>query len=111
MSIHRFELNGEQVQVDTSPEMPLLWVLRDVLNLTGTKFGCGIMQCGACTVHVDGRPTRTCQLPIAQVADIRFVTGPPMIRSEDGKLVGFVFVDTARPIADYVQDARRMIPD
>ena len=61
------EINGEAVSVDVEPETPLLWVLRDSLNLTGTKFGCGIMQCGACTVHLDGVPTKTCMLPVSAV--------------------------------------------
>jgi len=60
-------INGEDRQVDVPPEMPLLWVLRDVVGLTGTKFGCGIAQCGACTVHLDGKPVRSCQLPVAAV--------------------------------------------
>ena len=57
-------VNGSTHQVDVPADMPLLWVLRDVLGLTGTKFGCGIAQCGACTVHVDGAPLRSCQLPV-----------------------------------------------
>lgn len=61
-------INGKPTTVDVPPEMPLLWVLRDVLNLKGTKFGCGIEQCGACTVHVGGEPERACSLPISQVA-------------------------------------------
>ncbi|MEQ8861495.1 MAG: (2Fe-2S)-binding protein [Pseudomonadales bacterium] len=66
----RFKLtvNGETHEVDVSPQMPLLWVLRDKLKLTGTKYGCGIAQCGACTVHVDGNPVRACVLPISAVA-------------------------------------------
>jgi len=56
-------VNGQVRVVDVPPDMPLLWVLRDVLGLTGTKFGCGIAQCGACTVHIDGRPVRSCVLP------------------------------------------------
>ena len=58
-------INGEVRDVDAPPDMPLLWVLRDLLKLTGTKFGCGIAQCGACTVHVDGAPLRSCMLPIS----------------------------------------------
>ncbi|RAK58488.1 (2Fe-2S)-binding protein [Phenylobacterium hankyongense] len=61
------KVNGQLRDVDVPPDMPLLWVLRDVLGLTGTKFGCGIAQCGACTVHVDGRPVRSCVLPVASV--------------------------------------------
>jgi len=57
-----FSVNSRQVNVDTDPDMPVLWVLRDFLNLKGTKFGCGIAQCGACTVHLDGEPVRSCQL-------------------------------------------------
>jgi isoquinoline 1-oxidoreductase alpha subunit len=60
-------VNGEQRQVDVPDDMPLLWVLRDVLGLTGTKFGCGIAQCGACTVHLDGKPVRSCVLPVGTI--------------------------------------------
>ncbi|MCS7313030.1 MAG: (2Fe-2S)-binding protein [Acidobacteria bacterium] len=67
-------VNGRKRVIDVSPDMPLLWVLRDVLGLTGTKFGCGIAQCGACTVHVDGRPVRSCVTPISDVAGRSVVT-------------------------------------
>ena len=60
-------VNGKTYQVDAEPGTPLLWVLRDSLGLTGTKYGCGIAQCGACTVHVDGRATRSCVLPLSAV--------------------------------------------
>ena len=60
-------INGQQRSFDAPPEMPLLWVLRDILGLTGTKFGCGIAQCGACTVHVDGKPVRSCVLPVGNL--------------------------------------------
>jgi isoquinoline 1-oxidoreductase alpha subunit len=60
-------VNGAAHDVDVPPDMPLLWVLRDVLGLTGTKFGCGIAQCGACTVHVDGAALRSCQLPVGSL--------------------------------------------
>jgi len=74
MTIRRFELNGATVEVDLPDGMPLLWALRDVLGLTGTKYGCGRMLCGACTVHVDGKATRTCQLPIERIAGKRVTT-------------------------------------
>ena len=72
-----FTVNGEPVSVDVPPEMPLLWVLRDVLELKGTKFGCGIAQCGACTVHLNGNATRSCVLPVSQAegAEVRTVEG------------------------------------
>ena len=62
-------INGETRSVDAPDDMPLLWVLRDLLGMTGTKFGCGIAQCGACTVHIDGKPVRSCLLPVSAVGD------------------------------------------
>jgi isoquinoline 1-oxidoreductase alpha subunit len=72
-----FTVNGTQRTVDVPADMPLLWVLRDVLDLKGTKFGCGVSQCGACTVHVNGAPTRSCSLPApaAQGATITTIEG------------------------------------
>jgi isoquinoline 1-oxidoreductase alpha subunit len=67
MSKYKLVVNNAEHEVDVSPEMPLLWVLRDKLKLTGTKFGCGIAQCGACTVHVDGSAVRSCALPVSAV--------------------------------------------
>ncbi len=69
-----FKVNGKAVSVDVPEDMPLLWVLRDVLDMKGTKFGCGIAQCGACTVHVDGTPTRSCQRRVASVAGTSVTT-------------------------------------
>ncbi len=74
MNRYSIEVNGEQVSFEASPEMPLLWALRDKLGLTGTKFGCGIGQCGACTVHLNGAPVRSCLLPMSAVADARITT-------------------------------------
>src|ERR687884_411566 len=76
-----FSVNGKTVTVDVDPDMPLLWVLRDELRLTGTKFGCGVAQCGACTVQLDGQPIRSCVTPFAavggrQVVTIEGVQGP-----------------------------------
>jgi isoquinoline 1-oxidoreductase subunit alpha len=69
-----FEVNGQPKSVDVDPQTPLLWVLRDTLNLTGTKYGCGIAACGACTVHIDGEPARSCVFPIASVAGKKVTT-------------------------------------
>lgn len=69
-----FTVNGRRQSVDVAPDTPLLWVLRDNLGLTGTKFGCGIAQCGSCTVHIDGAPTRSCVIGISTVAGKRVTT-------------------------------------
>ena len=69
-----FILNGKSQTLDVSPDMPLLWVLRDTLNMTGTKFGCGMALCGACTVHINGEMTRSCITPISSVAGKKVTT-------------------------------------
>jgi isoquinoline 1-oxidoreductase subunit alpha len=71
---YTLKVNGKSHRVDVPPDMPLLWVLRDVLDLKGTKYGCGIAQCGACTVHVKGAPTRSCQLPMSAVGNAAITT-------------------------------------
>src|ERR1700761_6323283 len=65
----KLNVNGQPHDVDAPPDMPVLWVLRDMLGLTGTKFGCGIAQCGACTVHLDGVAVRSCVLPVGSIGD------------------------------------------
>jgi len=67
-------VNGKRYDVDVSADMPLLWVIRDAVGLTGTKFGCGLSQCGACTVHVDGQPTRSCAMPVSSVGARKVTT-------------------------------------
>lgn len=69
MATYTLRVNGKSVQVDADPDTPVLWVLRDSLDLVGTKYGCGIGQCGACTVHVDGTAVRSCSLPVSVVGD------------------------------------------
>ncbi len=70
----KLDVNGQTHEVDAPPDMPLLWVLRDLLGLTGTKFGCGLAQCGACTVHLDGSPLRACITPVAVAAGKKITT-------------------------------------
>ena len=74
MAIFNLNINGKSQQVDVDPSTPMLWVLRDHLDLVGTKFGCGIAQCGACTIHLDGNATRSCQLPVSAVGDSNITT-------------------------------------
>jgi isoquinoline 1-oxidoreductase alpha subunit len=75
----KLDINGTVRDVDATPDMPLLWVLRDVLGFTGTKFGCGMAQCGACTVHLDGQPVRSCITPVSTVGarKVRTIEGLP----------------------------------
>ncbi|GAB2785277.1 (2Fe-2S)-binding protein [Halomonas shantousis] len=80
-------VNGESHQVDVPEDMPLLWVLRDVLGMTGTKYGCGIAQCGACTVHVNGEAVRSCVLPVAGLGDKPITTIEAVGQSDLGKQV------------------------
>ena len=70
----KLTVNGRAHQIDVDPETPLLWVLRDSLGLTGTKYGCGIAQCGSCTVHIDGQAQRACAIPVGTVADMQIMT-------------------------------------
>jgi len=79
-------LNGAAREVDADPDMPLLWVIRDRLDMTGTKYGCGIAQCGACTVHMDGQPVRACQTRIGDVGEAKITT----IEGVEGKVADAV---------------------
>lgn len=74
MASYTIHVNGQQHQVDADPDTPLLWVLRDHLDLVGTKFGCGIAQCGACTVHLNGNAVRSCSLPVSNVGESKVTT-------------------------------------
>lgn len=81
------QVNGQTHSVDVPDDMPLLWVLRDVVGLTGTKFGCGIAQCGACTVHLDGKPARSCVLPVAAVGSRAITTVEGVGETPQGRAV------------------------
>jgi isoquinoline 1-oxidoreductase subunit alpha len=81
------EVNGQQHTVDAPPDMPVLWVLRDLIGLTGTKFGCGIAQCGACTVHVDGVAVRSCVYPVGAVGERKITTIEAVGETPAGKRV------------------------
>lgn len=82
MATYTLNINNEEQQVDVAPDTPLLWVLRDHLDMPGTKFGCGIAQCGACTVHLDGNAVRSCSLPVSSIGDGEITTIEGL--SEDG---------------------------
>ncbi len=102
-----FVLNGRPQRVDVDPSTPLLWVLRDELGLTGTKFGCGIGQCGACTVHLDGRAVRTCVLAVSAVAGAKITTIEGL--SPDGTHpVQQAWVENSVPQCGYCQSGQVM---
>ncbi len=103
----QFTLNGKPQSVDTVPTMPLLWVLRDTLNLTGTKFGCGMALCGACTVHVNGQPMRSCATPISSVAG-RQVTTIEGLSSDGTHPVQRAWVEEDVPQCGYCQSGQIM---
>ena len=101
-------VNGRPMTVDADPETPLLWVLRDFLELTGTKFGCGMALCGACTVHVDGRPTRSCVTPLAAVTGRRITTIEGIGLHKTGRLVQEAWVAENVPQCGYCQSGQIM---
>lgn len=74
MASYNLTINGKNYKIDADPKMPLLWAIRDLANLTGTKYGCGIAQCGACTVHLNGNPIRSCSIPVSAAANQKITT-------------------------------------
>jgi isoquinoline 1-oxidoreductase alpha subunit len=101
-------INGERKSFDAPGDMPLLWVLRDVLGLTGTKFGCGIAQCGACTVHIDGKPVRSCLLPVSAVRDRAVTTIEGIGASPAGAKVQKAWLDLEVIQCGYCQSGQIM---
>ena len=101
-------INGQTHDVDVPPEMPLLWVLRDVVGLTGTKFGCGIAQCGACTVHLDGQPVRSCVTPVVAIGQRKITTIEAVGDTPAGKKVQKAWVDIDVVQCGYCQSGQIM---
>ena len=101
-------INGAKRTVDVDPDMPLLWVLRDVLGMTGTKFGCGIAQCGACTVHIDGKPVRSCLLAVGTVGDRAVTTIEGIGATEAGAKVQKAWLDLEVIQCGYCQSGQIM---
>jgi isoquinoline 1-oxidoreductase subunit alpha len=103
----RLNINGKTVEVDVEPEMPLLWVLRDVLGLTGTKFGCGMALCGACTVHLGGQAVRSCQTPVSAVGD-QAVTTIEGLSADRSHPVQKAWIELDVPQCGYCQSGQIM---
>jgi len=102
------QINGKKVQVEVEPGMPLLWVLRDELNMTGTKFGCGVSSCGACTVHIDGVATRTCTLPVASAQGKSITTIEGIAQGETLSAVQQAWIEHQVPQCGYCQSGMIM---
>jgi isoquinoline 1-oxidoreductase subunit alpha len=107
MILTNFTVNGKSVTINAEPDTPLLWVLRDSLNMTGTKFGCGLAQCGACTVHVDGEPVRSCVTPAASVAGKKVTTIEGLSAKGDHPLQKAWIIEQA-PQCGYCQSGQIM---
>jgi len=101
-------INGELKTLDAPPDMPLLWVLRDMLGLTGTKFGCGIAQCGACTVHLDGAPVRSCLLAVGSIGDRAITTIEAVGATAAGAKVQKAWLDLEVVQCGYCQSGQIM---
>jgi len=101
-------VNGKSYQADVDPRTPLLWVLRDSLHLTGTKFGCGIAQCGACTVHLDGQPVRSCSTPVSAAAGKKVTTIEGVGATSAGKAVQAAWIRHDVPQCGYCQSGQIM---
>jgi isoquinoline 1-oxidoreductase alpha subunit len=101
-------INGKTVEVDAESDTPLLWVLRDYLSMTGTKYGCGIAQCGACTVHVDGQPMRSCSIPASALVGKKIATIENLGSSKIGKALQDAWVAEDVPQCGYCQSGQLM---
>ena len=101
-------VNGKSHELDISPEMPLLWALRDTLNLTGTKFGCGMALCGACTVHLDGQPIRSCVTPVGEVSKKKITTIEAIGQTSSGAKVQKAWLDLEVIQCGYCQSGQIM---
>ena len=101
-------VNGKAASVDAEPDMPLLWALREDLQLTGTKFGCGMALCGACTVHLDGQPVRSCSTPLSAATGKKVVTIEAIGNSKAGKAVQAAWVKHDVPQCGYCQSGQIM---
>nr|WP_316644717.1 2Fe-2S iron-sulfur cluster-binding protein [uncultured Roseateles sp.] len=104
----KLTVNGKAVSLDADPEMPLLWALREDLQLTGTKFGCGMALCGACTVHLDGQPVRACSTPISAAAGKKVTTIEGVGESKTGKAVQAAWTKIDVPQCGYCQSGQIM---
>ncbi|MEO5976313.1 MAG: (2Fe-2S)-binding protein [Chryseolinea sp.] len=107
MATINLKINNQAVTIDADPKMPLLWAIRDIVGLTGTKYGCGIAQCGACTVHLNGTPVRSCSLPVSTVAN-KEITTIEGISSDNSHPVQQAWIQEQVPQCGYCQSGQIM---
>ncbi|RED41890.1 isoquinoline 1-oxidoreductase alpha subunit [Rhodopseudomonas thermotolerans] len=107
MAAFTLSINGQAHAVDVDPDTPLLWAIRDGAGLTGTKYGCGVAQCGACTVHIDGQSMRSCSLPVSAVGD-RKITTVEGLTSKEGRAVQAAWAAIDVPQCGYCQSGQVM---
>ena len=108
MAVFNLTVNGTKRKVDVEPDMPLLWVIRDFVGLKGTKYGCGIAQCGACTIHIDGQPTRSCQISISSLSKKASITTIEGIGESHLHAVQQAWIDEQVPQCGYCQSGQIM---
>jgi len=108
MAIYNLTVNNKKIKVDVEPDMPLLWVLRDFADLKGTKFGCGMALCGACTVHLDGQPARSCQTPISGVGKNSKITTIEGIGESKLHAIQQAWIEEQVPQCGYCQSGQIM---
>lgn len=108
MAVYNLTVNNKKVKVDVEPDMPLLWVVRDFAGLKGTKFGCGMALCGACTVHVNGEPTRSCQLPVSSLAKSDKITTIEGIGDGSLNAIQNAWIEEQVPQCGYCQSGQIM---
>lgn len=108
MKSYKLTVNGQKLKVQAEPDTPILWVLRDYLNLKGTKFGCGMALCGACTIHLDGQPIRSCTTPISSVKNSQHITTIEGISPDGSHAVQKAWLEENVPQCGYCQSGQIM---
>lgn len=108
MPVYHLSINNKAVQVDAEADMPLLWVIRDLQGLKGTKFGCGIAQCGACTIHLGSSPVRSCSIPISAAAGQKITTIEGLVGNKQAEAVQQAWIDEQVPQCGYCQSGQIM---
>ena len=107
MASHKLKINNKTYTIDADPKMPLLWAIRDIVGLTGTKYGCGISLCGACTVHLDGTPVRSCSLPVSAAAN-KTITTVEGLSEDNSHPVQLAWIQEQVPQCGYCQSGQLM---